>query len=210
MAPACARAELVHLRAPAALAHGPLERIQIICHLEVNRIWGFAHLEQPDRVRRRDLVDVGEDDEWGLRAGAHARAKEVIHVVALRDLVDEGRLAGRELLAAEDGVHGLVRERSEAVRVRGKCGALRAAGERAVGLDDEELRDDGVELVHAYLEQVELRAEEDGVPDIRDGCARIPAVQRAELSVNGDTFCIVVRDYFLWTEWLVPERAGGI
>ena len=71
-------------------------------------------------------------------------------------LVHERALARVELTRVEDGVDDLVREGREALGVLGEGEVLGDAGEGAVGLDDEELGDDGVELVEADLEEVEL------------------------------------------------------
>ena len=127
-------------------------------------------------------------------------------------LVHEWALARVKLTRVEDGVDDLVREGREALGVLGEGEVLGDAGEGAVGLDDEELGDDGVELVQADLEEVELGREEDGVPDFGELVlvARAPAVQGAEVVVEGDAFGVVVREGRVWAEGLVPEGAGGI
>ena len=66
----------------------------------------------------------------------------------------------------KNGVDDLVCEGREALSMLGEGEVLRDASECAVCLDDEELGDDRRELVHPDLQQVELGAEEDGVPDL--------------------------------------------
>ena len=134
-------------------------------------------------MRRRDLVHVGEDDKRGHLelSFVHAPVEEGVHVSALVALVLEGGLARRKLTRVEDGVDELGREGGEAVGMLGKGEVLSNAGERAVGLDDEELGDDGVELVQTDVEEVELGGEEDGVPDFGELVlvAGFPAVESA-------------------------------
>ena len=127
-------------------------------------------------------------------------------------LVHERALARVQHARVEDGVDDLVREGREALGVLGEGEVLGDAGEGAVGLDDEELGDDGVELVQADLEEVELGREEDGVPDLGELVlvARAPAVEGAEVVVEGDAFGVVVREGRVRAEGLVPERSGGV
>ena len=70
-----------------------------------------------------------------------------IHVFALCSLVDERALSGLENARVEDRVYDLVRKRGETLRVLREGEILRDAGEHAVGLDYEELGDDGGELM---------------------------------------------------------------
>ena len=127
-------------------------------------------------------------------------------------LVHERALPRVQRARVEDGVDDLVREGREALGVLGEGEVLGDAGEGAVGLDDEELGDDGVELVQADLEEVELGGEEDGVPDLGQVVlvAGLPAVEGAEVGIERDALGVVVREGVLGAEGLVPERAGGV
>ena len=203
--PTFGRAQTVDLRAPADLARGPLERVEVLAHLEVDRIRSVARAQELHRMRGGDLVDVREDDERGRGSRDHVFAEEGVHVLALRDLVLERALARGELVGVEDGVDDAVAEGREALRVRGEGEVLGDAGEGAVGLDDEELGGDVGELVEADLEEVELGREEDGVPYLwkRIGTGA-PAMEGAEVRVEGNTLSVVVGEDVVWAERLVP------
>ena len=127
-------------------------------------------------------------------------------------LVDKRALSRVQHARVEDGVDDAVGEGGKEVGVEGEGEVLGDAREGAVGLDDEKLGDDGVELVEPDLEQVELGAEEDGVPDLGEVVlvAWLPAVEGAEVGVEGDAFGVVVRLDVLGAEGLVPEGARGV
>lgn len=80
------------------------------------------------------------------------RVQQTIHMSPLVCLVDERALSGLEDARLEDRVNNLVCELGEAACVLRESQVLRDASECPVGLNYEELGDNGRELVKAYLE----------------------------------------------------------
>lgn len=175
---------------PTVIIKVELKGVEVVPKLEMKLLRDLVTpSEQVDRVATGDLINIRHDQQ--VIVADAGDPDELIQCHSLVRLLDE-----RILPFDEPPPHGPVGQprlyELEAAAIAREEEGLLQGGEGRVGLEQNELGDEGAELVPPHLEDVELIVEEDGVEDAPWRFPDAPAMELAQV-LHGDVLVVVVR-----------------